>query len=59
MFFKVGTGLRPTLEFYALVSKELQRTDLDLWRGDKVGLEGFVFKIDRRIYTPAINIKQK
>jgi len=33
---EVGTGLGPTLEFYALVSKELQRTDLDLWRGDKV-----------------------
>ncbi|XP_028050916.1 E3 ubiquitin-protein ligase TRIP12 isoform X4 [Monomorium pharaonis] len=30
---EVGTGLGPTLEFYALVSKELQRTDLDLWHG--------------------------
>ncbi|XP_075236613.1 E3 ubiquitin-protein ligase ctrip isoform X2 [Lycorma delicatula] len=28
---EVGTGLGPTLEFYALVSKELQRSDLDLW----------------------------
>uniref|UniRef100_A0A8D8MAI1 E3 ubiquitin-protein ligase n=1 Tax=Cacopsylla melanoneura TaxID=428564 RepID=A0A8D8MAI1_9HEMI len=28
---EVGTGLGPTLEFYALVSKELQRTDLELW----------------------------
>ena len=26
----------PTLEFYALVSKELQRFDLELWRGDPV-----------------------
>ena len=33
---KVGTGLGPTLEFYALVSKELQRSDLELWRGDTV-----------------------
>lgn len=32
--FKVGTGLGPTLEFYALVSKELQRSDLDLWKGE-------------------------
>jgi E3 ubiquitin-protein ligase TRIP12 len=31
---EVGTGLGPTLEFYALVSKELQRADLDLWRGE-------------------------
>lgn len=28
---EVGTGLGPTLEFYALVSKELQRADLELW----------------------------
>lgn len=33
---QVGTGLGPTLEFYALVSKELQRADLELWRGDHV-----------------------
>ncbi|CAG5128805.1 unnamed protein product, partial [Candidula unifasciata] len=33
---EVGTGLGPTLEFYALVSKELQRTDLELWRGDSI-----------------------
>ncbi|XP_028896732.2 uncharacterized protein LOC105213092 isoform X4 [Zeugodacus cucurbitae] len=28
---EVGTGLGPTLEFYALVSAELQRCDLGLW----------------------------
>ncbi|XP_017785383.1 PREDICTED: E3 ubiquitin-protein ligase TRIP12 isoform X2 [Nicrophorus vespilloides] len=28
---EVGTGLGPTLEFYALVSKELQKCDLELW----------------------------
>nr|XP_024215138.1 E3 ubiquitin-protein ligase TRIP12 isoform X1 [Halyomorpha halys]XP_024215139.1 E3 ubiquitin-protein ligase TRIP12 isoform X1 [Halyomorpha halys] len=28
---EVGTGLGPTLEFYALVSRELQRADLELW----------------------------
>ncbi|XP_065214939.1 E3 ubiquitin-protein ligase TRIP12 isoform X3 [Planococcus citri] len=28
---EVGTGLGPTLEFYALVSQELQRADLELW----------------------------
>lgn len=30
-FIQVGTGLGPTLEFYALVSKELQKADLELW----------------------------
>ncbi|XP_072379801.1 E3 ubiquitin-protein ligase TRIP12 isoform X1 [Diabrotica undecimpunctata] len=28
---EVGTGLGPTLEFYALVSKELQKVNLELW----------------------------
>lgn len=36
--YQVGTGLGPTLEFYALVSRELQRADLDLWRGDSVSV---------------------
>ncbi|EDQ91305.1 uncharacterized protein MONBRDRAFT_15214 [Monosiga brevicollis MX1] len=31
---EVGTGLGPTLEFYALASRELQRADLALWRGE-------------------------
>ena len=29
-----GTGLGPTLEFYALVAAELQRKDLALWLVD-------------------------
>lgn len=36
---EVGTGLGPTLEFYALVSKELQRADLELWRGDALKVQ--------------------
>ncbi|XP_021937421.1 E3 ubiquitin-protein ligase TRIP12 isoform X3 [Zootermopsis nevadensis] len=32
---EVGTGLGPTLEFYALVSREMQRADLDLWHGER------------------------
>lgn len=31
-FSEVGTGLGPTLEFYALVSREFSRKDLDIWR---------------------------
>lgn len=38
VFSQVGTGLGPTLEFYALVSQELQRADLGLWRGEEVTL---------------------
>ncbi|KAJ1984592.1 Ubiquitin fusion degradation protein 4 [Dimargaris verticillata] len=33
-FDEVGTGLGPTLEFYATVSKELCRRDLHLWRDE-------------------------
>lgn len=32
-----GTGLGPTLEFYALVSKELQKARLGLWRDGHIG----------------------
>ncbi|CAM6105259.1 unnamed protein product [Calypogeia fissa] len=33
-FGEVGTGLGPTLEFYTLLSHELQRSPLELWRTD-------------------------
>lgn len=33
---EVGTGLGPTLEFYALVSKELQKSEFELWRGESL-----------------------
>lgn len=37
-FDEAGIGLGPTLEFYTMASRELQRIDLRLWRGssDKV-----------------------
>ena len=38
---EVGTGLGPTLEFYALVSKELQKSEFELWRGDAVEEKDF------------------
>ncbi|KAF7490102.1 E3 ubiquitin-protein ligase TRIP12 [Sarcoptes scabiei] len=31
---EVGFGLGPTLEFYALVSKEFQRAEFEMWRGE-------------------------
>lgn len=41
-FAEVGSGLGPTLEFYALVSKEFARKDLSLWRdGDSTDLSAF------------------
>lgn len=33
-FGEVGTGLGPTLEFYTLLSHELQKKHLQLWRAD-------------------------
>ncbi len=36
----MGTGLGPTLEFYALVSRELQRSDFMLFRGDLCPIPG-------------------
>jgi len=39
-FEEVGTGLGPTLEFYALVSREFARRDLGIWRDDGHGSSG-------------------
>lgn len=39
---QVGTGLGPTLEFYTLVSRELQRSDLMLFRGDSCPVPGML-----------------
>jgi E3 ubiquitin-protein ligase TRIP12 len=33
---EVGFGLGPTLEAYSLISKELQKNGLELWRTDKI-----------------------
>ena len=46
LYFQVGTGLGPTLEFYALISQEFQRADLEMWRGERTlppGRTGKVF----------------
>ncbi|CAL5035273.1 unnamed protein product [Urochloa decumbens] len=39
-FGEVGTGLGPTLEFYTLLSHDLQRDDLGLWRSHSPGTSG-------------------
>lgn len=33
---EVGTGLGPTMEFFSLISRELQKTELNLWRSPEV-----------------------
>jgi hypothetical protein len=54
---QVGTGLGPTLEFYALVSRELQRMDLDLWRGEPVKLQEpkGIYKLVYILFVEIIN----
>jgi E3 ubiquitin-protein ligase TRIP12 len=41
-FGEVGTGLGPTLEFYALVSHELRKAELNLWHHEEVPKEATV-----------------
>ena len=36
LYIQVGIGLGPTLEFYTLVSAELQHMELNIWRGEMV-----------------------
>lgn len=43
-FDEIGTGLGPTLEFYALASKEFARRSLRMWRDDDASKDGpYVF----------------
>lgn len=37
-FGEAGTGLGPTLEFFTLLSHELQRKGLRMWRCDHTGM---------------------
>lgn len=39
-YFQEGHGIGPTKEFFSILSKEIQRFDLKLWRGEEnSGLE--------------------
>lgn len=52
-FAEVGSGLGPTLEFYALVSKEFARKDLNLWRdGDATNPSAFVYNLSGLFPSP-------
>jgi hypothetical protein len=52
-FEEVGTGLGPTLEFYALVSREFAKRDLKIWRDDDPLRSGaYVFHPHRRFPAP-------
>eukprot|EP00124_Ichthyophonus_hoferi_P005164 Ihof_evm2s686 gene=Ihof_evmTU2s686 len=50
---EVGTGLGPTLEFYALASKKLQQRDLLLWRDCYVGQDNL--DLDRNQYIQSVH----
>ena len=53
-FEEVGTGLGPTLEFYAIASKEFGRRDLRLWRdADSVGGGEYVHRPQGFFPAPA------
>lgn len=43
---EVGTGLGPTLEFYALVSLEMQKCCHDMWRGERMKMVAAAAAID-------------
>ncbi|XP_043275356.1 E3 ubiquitin-protein ligase TRIP12 isoform X3 [Venturia canescens] len=51
---EVGTGLGPTLEFYALVSRELQRADLELWHGSGTPTESGYVNAPHGLFTTPI-----
>jgi E3 ubiquitin-protein ligase TRIP12 len=53
-FGESGSGLGPTLEFYTLVSRELQRADLDLFYADgrKPTADGYVDTLSGLYPTP-------
>uniref|UniRef100_A0A5B6ZVH1 HECT-type E3 ubiquitin transferase n=1 Tax=Davidia involucrata TaxID=16924 RepID=A0A5B6ZVH1_DAVIN len=44
-FGEVGTGLGPTLEFYTLLSHDLQKVELKIWRSSSIS-ENSAIKID-------------
>ncbi|CAN6242342.1 unnamed protein product [Urochloa humidicola] len=50
-FGEVGTGLGPTLEFYTLLSHELQRVDLGLWRSHSPGSSGTQIDVNEAHFT--------
>lgn len=52
-FEEVGTGLGPTLEFYALVSREFARRDLKIWRDDDPLRTGTAYVFHPRGLFPA------
>lgn len=57
----MGFGLGPTLEAYSLISKELQKNGLELWRNDKIfeTNKGTRISVIRRIMTFFINCLDK
>ena len=53
---QVGTGLGPTLEFYTMLSHDLQRKGLGLWRGDDASGSRAAAATGVRIITAALHL---
>lgn len=59
-FSEVGSGLGPTLEFYALVSKEFARKDLSIWRdGNGNDSSSFVFSPTGLFPSPLVDVSSE
>ncbi|XP_051145635.1 E3 ubiquitin-protein ligase UPL3 [Andrographis paniculata] len=48
-FGEVGTGLGPTLEFYTLLSHELQKVGLGMWRANSIGRPSMEIDLDHHL----------
>ncbi|OLL26764.1 putative ubiquitin fusion degradation protein [Neolecta irregularis DAH-3] len=53
---EVGTGLGPTLEFYATVSKEFSQKSLSLWRGSNSSAGGSYVHTSEGLFPNPINV---
>lgn len=58
-FDEVGTGLGPTLEFYAMCSKEFQKKCLALWRSDEAKDDGTYVYAPNGLFPKPIHESEK
>jgi hypothetical protein len=50
---EVGTGLGPTLEFYSLISLEMQKCEHQMWRGERVKLNSALGQTEDLFFSPS------
>uniref|UniRef100_A0A164V636 HECT-type E3 ubiquitin transferase n=1 Tax=Daucus carota subsp. sativus TaxID=79200 RepID=A0A164V636_DAUCS len=56
-FGEVGTGLGPTLEFYTILSHDLQKTGLEMWRSN-FSSDKSMMEVDEKGSKPTSNMYQ-